>query len=51
MRSSALHFLLTPTLALHIKHTFVTKIDKEIFVLTVFVTSMYKCSLIITAAL
>lgn len=48
---SALHFLPTPTLALHIKHTFVTKIDKEISVLPVFIKIVYKCSLFITVAL
>jgi len=37
MRSdSALHFLQTPALALHIIDTFVTKIDKEISVLSSF---------------
>ena len=52
MRSgSALHFLPTPTLALRIEHTFVTKIDKEISVLRVFIKVVYKCPLFITAAL
>jgi hypothetical protein len=52
MRSgSALHFLPTPTLALHIKRTFVTKSDKEIFVNPVFIIIVYKCSLFITAGL
>ena len=32
---SALHFVQTPALAFHIKHTFLTKIDKEISVLLV----------------
>ena len=36
---------------LHIKDTFVTKIDKEISVLLVFIKIVYRCSLFITTAL
>ena len=41
---SALHFSLTTTVALHIKHAFVIERDEEVLILASFLQIIYKCS-------
>jgi hypothetical protein len=42
-RHSALHFLLTATMALRIKHVFFINSDEEVFYLAFFVQIIYRC--------